>query len=114
MGQMALTISDRDIPDTLAQPKQPQRQFSAVDYLLPLDLSFTQSVAIELVLIINEDGTAELYPEGTKIIEGNIDRDKANRLAKNLIASWTFTPTITKGQATAQEYRLTLKLQPIF
>ena len=106
--------SNNDNPDRLASPRQNQRQLNAIDYLSPLDLRLTQAIALDIVILVDEQGQAELLEDYTKIQAGQISQEKANQLVKAVLQTWEFTPTMTANQAVMQSYRLALKIQPIF
>jgi hypothetical protein len=108
-----LTITDRDIPSQLAQIKENNRTLSSVNYLIPLDITLTQEIVLEVIVVIEMDGKTIVYPESTQVLQGTIEKEISGKLAQKILEEWEFEPTYMNGQPVAQEYYIRLNVQPL-
>ncbi|MDB9312653.1 hypothetical protein PN462_06020 [Spirulina sp. CS-785/01] len=104
LGQLRLTIPDRDIPTQLAQLQQTRQQLDAVQYLQPLDLENVEPFTVQVVVVIEPNGSVTVYPESAQVLSGTISAGKAGQLAKRVIEQWSFEPSYMDGEPVAQEY----------
>ncbi len=103
----------RDIPDQLATVRTAQKSLAIAQYLIPLGVSLEEQTILEAVVIIDATGKAEVLAEQTRVLAGPLTPAQAGQLAKRIIETWEFNPTIDGGQPKDFDYTLRLTLQAL-
>lgn len=99
----------------MARAKQTQQKLDSLNYLTPLDIELEGEVAIEAIAIVEKDGTLTVVkPEAIKVVQGSLPPEQAGQLAKKILEQWTFEPTYMAGQPIPQDYRIRVRLSPLF
>jgi len=103
----------RDIPDQLATVRTAQKRLAIAQYLIPLGVSLQDQTILEAVVIIDATGKPEVLAEQTRVLAGPLTPAQAGQLAKRIIETWEFNPTIDGGQPKDFDYTLRLTLQTL-
>ena len=112
-----LSLSDgNDIPDKGRQCKTPndnKKKFSQ-DELKQLGVNLDQVLVLNVLVVIEIDGKAEVNPKFTEVVQGNISADKAVQLATEVIKSWQFERACTymEGKPVPYPYSVNLTISP--
>ncbi|MEQ9667267.1 hypothetical protein [Coleofasciculus sp. G2-EDA-02] len=101
----------RNSGDQFAQILKKSQPLS-VDELTSLGITLEQPVVIEVLVLITDMGKAEVLPEKTKVPPGTLTQEQAQRLAQEIIADWSFSPTYMAGSPVYGSYFLTLEINP--
>jgi hypothetical protein len=105
-----------DIPDKGRQCKTPndnKKSFSQ-DELKQLGVNLDQVLVLNVVVVIETNGKAEVEPKFTEVEQGNLSADKAVQLATEVIKSWQFEPRCTYmgGKPVPYPYSVKLTISP--
>ncbi|TVQ52353.1 MAG: hypothetical protein EA366_14205, partial [Spirulina sp. DLM2.Bin59] len=101
----------RDVPDQLATVRTAQKRLAIAQYLIPLGVSLQDQTVLEAVVIIDATGKAEVLVEQTRVLAGPLTPAQAGQLAKRILESWQFNPTIDGGQPKDFDYTVRLTIQ---
>ncbi len=115
LGELSLS-GGNDIPDKGRQCKTPndnKKSFSQ-DELKQLGVNLDQVLVLNVVVVIETNGKAEVEPKFTEVVQGNISPDKAVQLATEVIKSWQFEPACTymEGKPVPYPYYVKLTISP--
>ncbi len=113
LGTLELANRDRDIPDQPARPLQVSQEFTTTDYLTPLNITLEQDLILQVSILIDQNGRAELISENIEIRGGSLSQDLVIQLTGNILKQLRFEPTYMEGQPVAQVYSLSLTIRPI-
>jgi hypothetical protein len=103
----------RDIPDQLATVRRAEQTLAIAQYLAPLGLTLTEPLVMDVVVIIDATGQAEVLPNKTTVLAGSLTPSQAGNLAAKIIETWEFNPTLDQGQPKAFDYTIRLTLRPL-
>lgn len=110
-GSLRLSQPDRDLPDQWAQPLGDPPAVA----LPPGDVPWVmgQRVTLEVLVVVHGDGSATLFPEKTRVLQGAMDPLSAGDWVRSWSQSWRFSPTLSAGQPVDQEYWVQLAIEAI-
>lgn len=91
---------------------QKQSQPISVDELTSLEIPLDQPVVLKVIVLINDRGKAEVIPEKTQVQPETLSQEQATKLANQIIADWSFSPTYMAGKPVYGSYFLTLEINP--
>ncbi|WP_446391855.1 hypothetical protein [Coleofasciculus sp. B1-GNL1-01] len=102
--------------DRLAEIQQESQPLS-VDELTSLEMTLDQPVVLKVIVLINDRGKAEVIkaeviPDKTQVQQGTLRPEQATKLANQIIADWSFSPTYMAGKPVYGSYSLTLEIDP--
>ncbi|AFY40038.1 hypothetical protein Lepto7376_3882 [[Leptolyngbya] sp. PCC 7376] len=112
-GKFELSDQNRDIPDQPAKPLRTQQQLEAIAYLNSPDLSLSETITIDVVFTINQQGQSEQIIQAIST-STSITKSQAESLASEILSRWQFDPTYMAGKPVYQSYRAQLRIEPIF
>jgi len=115
LGELSLSAGN-DIPDKGRQCKTPndnKKNFSQNE-LKQLGVNLDQVLVLNVLVVIEIDGKAEVNPKFTEVVQGNISADKAVQLATEVIKSWQFERACTymEGKPVPYPYYVKLTISP--
>jgi hypothetical protein len=61
-------------------------------------------------VLIEATGKPTVLPNTAELLPGNISKDKAEQLAKQIIEKWTFNPTYMGSGPVTQAYNIELNI----
>jgi len=97
--------------DRLAEIQEESQPLS-VDELTSLEMTLDQPVILKVIVLINDQGKAEVIPDKTQVQQGTLSQEQATKLANQIIADWRFSPTYMAGKPVYGSYSLTLEINP--
>jgi hypothetical protein len=103
----------RDVPDQLATVRTAEKKLAIAQYLAPLGLTLTEPLILDVVVIIDATGRAEVLPDKTTVLAGSLTPSQAGAVAAKIIETWQFNPTLDQGQPKAFDYTIRLTLRPL-
>lgn len=93
---------------TIQNPSQPL----SIDELTALGITLEQPLVVQVVVLINDQGKAEVIPDKTQVQQGKLNPEQAETLAQEIITHWQFSPTYMAGKPVYAAYSLTLAINP--
>lgn len=115
LSDLRLSVTDRDIPTQLAQPKTNRQEFAPADYGLDLEFNLDSDLVLEVLLIIDYRGVPIILPEEPpQILQGSINMNAAElmHLVQVIIERWEFEPTYMEQETVDQAYYVKLAISP--
>jgi hypothetical protein len=82
------------------------------DYLIALGINPDQTLKIEAQIIVEDTGIATVLPNSSKVLQGNIDAQKAEQLTQKIMEESRFDSTLIAGQKVARDYSVTITISP--
>lgn len=82
------------------------------DYLIALGINPDQTLKIEAQIIVEDTGIATVLPNSSKVLQGNIDAQKAEQLTQKIMEESRFNSTLIAGQKVARDYSVTITISP--
>lgn len=113
-GTFELSDPTRDVPDQLGKPQQNQQELEAIAYINEPDLSFTETLILEVVFTIDREGNFDAIQGEIKLKQSNLTTTQARNIAESILKDWQFEPSYMGGQPVYQSYRAQLTIAPIF
>jgi hypothetical protein len=101
----------RNLGDQFAK-LQKQSQFISVDELTSLGITLEQPMVLQVVVLIDNNGNAEVIPDKRQVQPETLSQEQATKLANQIIADWRFSPTQMAGSPVYGLYFLTLEIKP--
>ncbi len=115
LGELSLSNKNdiNDIGKQCSIPENNQQNF-AHDYVKQLGVNLDQVLVLKAILVIETNGTANVEPQFTQVLQGNISVDKAAQLASQVIKSWQFERNCTYmgGKPVPYPYYVQLTIRP--
>ena len=113
IGNPQITNTQKDIPDQYARPKQNEIRLDSTDYLTNANININQTLRLKVIVLIDNLGKAEIIPNETQVLVGNINSTAAEKLLQEVLVNWEFEPTYMAGGAVFQSYYLTVEINPL-
>ena len=110
IGNPQITNTEKDIPDQYARPKQNEIRLDSTDYLTNENIKINQTLRLKVIVLIDELGKAEIIPNQTQVLVGDINSTVAEKLLQEVLLNWEFEPTYMAGGAVFQSYYLTVEI----
>jgi hypothetical protein len=110
IGGLSLTVPDRDIPTQYATLPEGSITKFPTDSLTALGIDPNQVLVLKAQVLIEATGKPTVLPNTAELLPGNISKDKAEQLAKQIIEKWTFNPTYMGSGPVTQAYNIELNI----
>jgi hypothetical protein len=110
IGGLSLTVPDRDIPTQYATLPEGSITKFPTDSLTALGIDPNQVLVLKVQVLIEATGKPTVLPNTAELLPGNISKDKAEQLAKQIIEKWTFNPTYMGSGPVTQAYNIELNI----
>ena len=112
IGNPQITNTQKDIPDQYARPKQNEIRLDSTDYLTNANININQTLRLKAIVLIDNLGKAEIIPNQTQVLVGDISSTAAEKILREVLINWEFEPTYMAGGAVFQSYYLTVEINP--
>lgn len=112
IGNPQITNTQKDIPDQYARPKQNEIRLDSTDYLTNANINIDQTLRLKVIVLIDNLGKAEIIPNQTQVLVGDINSTAAEKILREVLVNWEFEPTYMAGGAVFQSYYLTVEINP--